>query len=121
VQSASVSKKNQSAKNQSIERAVRRYRRVFMFSDRNPTLDIIYVGEDVAGQKLKSSINDGDSVVLKRLNENVLIRDVGTIYPGKFTGIIYGFDPSGATEFGGLKVDDIVNFSESHVLLCRGA
>jgi hypothetical protein len=92
-----------------------------MFSDRNPTLDIIYVGEDVAGQKSKNSIVDGDSVVLKLLEENVLIRDVGTIYPGKFSGVVYGFEPSRATEFGGLRLDDIVNFSESHVLLCRGA
>jgi len=92
-----------------------------MFSDRNPTLDIIYVGEEVPGQKIKNTINDGDSVVLKLRDESVLIRDVGTIYPGKFTGIVCGFDPSGANEFGGLRLDDIVNFSEQHVLLCKGA
>ena len=92
-----------------------------MFSDRYPTLDIIYVGEEVPGAKIKNSINNGDSVVLKVRDESVLIRDVGTIYPGKFTGVVYGFDPSGATEFGGLRLDDIVNFSEQHVLLCKGA
>jgi hypothetical protein len=91
-----------------------------MFSDRKPTLAITYVGSEVPGQKVKNSINDGDSVALMLLGESVLIRDVGTIYPGKFSGIVYGFEPSGATEFGGLKIGDIVNFSESHVLLCSG-
>jgi hypothetical protein len=92
-----------------------------MFSDRNPTLGIIYVGADVPGQKIKNSIIDGDSVALMLLNESVLISDVSTIYPGKFSGVVYGFEPSGATEFGGLKLGDIVNFSDYHVLLCRGA
>jgi hypothetical protein len=92
-----------------------------MFSDRSPTLEITYVGTDVPGQKAKSSIIDGDSVVLSLLDESVLIREVSTIYPGKFSGVVCGFEPSRAVEFGGLRLEDIVNFSESHVLLCKGA
>jgi hypothetical protein len=92
-----------------------------MFSDRNPTLDITYIGADAPGQKSKNSIDDGDSVALRLLDETVLIRDISTIYPGKFSGVVYGFEPSQATEFGGLKVGDIVNFSDRHVLLCSGA
>jgi len=91
-----------------------------MFSDRNPTLGIIYVGADIPGQKIKNTIVDGDSVVLTLLNESVLVGEVSTIYPGKFSGVVCGFEPSGATEFGGLRLDDIVNFSEQHVLLCKG-
>lgn len=92
-----------------------------MFADRDRTLAITYVGTNATGQKTKNSIVDGDSVALQLLNENVLIRDVSTIYPGKFTGVVYGFEPSGAAEHGGLKVGDIVNFSDYHVLLCMGA
>lgn len=91
-----------------------------MFSDRNPALGITYVGSDVPGQNVKNAVVDGDSVALQLLNESVLIRDISTIYPGKFSGIVYGFEPSRAIEFGGLKVGDIVNFSERHILLCSG-
>lgn len=92
-----------------------------MFSDRSPTLEIIYVGADVSDQKIKKSISDGDSVALQLQDESVLVSDVSTIYPGKFSGVVYGFEPSGATEFGGLKLGDIINFSDYHVFLCRGA
>jgi hypothetical protein len=95
-------------------------RRFFMFSDRRPGLDITYIGGDGTGKKARNSIEDGDSVALSLEGESVLVRDVSTIYPGKYSGVVYGFEPSKATAFGGLRVGDIINFSASHVLLCRG-
>lgn len=89
-----------------------------MFIERGPNDVIIYVGD---GHILKHTISNGDSVTLISGDESVLVRDVLVLSPGQFSGTIYGFEPSFATEYKGLELDQRIEFAERHIFGCNSA
>lgn len=92
-----------------------------MFTDRDSGVGILFMSKVVPGKKIKNSITDGDEVTLKIGDEDILVRDVVAISPGKFSGTVYGFEPSHTVEFSGLKLGQSVEFQERHVISCHGA
>ena len=89
-----------------------------MFTQRKENVRIIFVGHHVPGQLIKQTVEDGDSVVLRIGNESVLVKDVQALGKSRFKGKVYGFEPSFALEYQGLKVDDEVEFEEKHIISC---
>jgi hypothetical protein len=86
-----------------------------MLIARGPDDIVMYVGE---GKLLMRSITEGDRVTLRSGDQSVLVRDVSIVAPGEFSGVIYGFEPSHATEVNGLQLEQRVAFNESHVFGC---
>jgi len=58
---------------------------------------------------------DAESVTLRKGNERVLVRSVQHQAERSFVGEIYGFEPSCAVTFEGLRVGDVIAFDEAHV------
>lgn len=67
---------------------------------------------------VKQKVEDGDDVTLKIGDEHILVRDARLIAPGRYSGRIYGFEPSHQTEFGGYHLEQDVEFTESQVYTC---
>ncbi len=68
-------------------------------------------------------VNEGDYVTLRiRINashaESVLVKDVHIIDASHFSGEVYGFEPSYASECQGIKVGDEEKFEEEHIFSC---
>lgn len=89
-----------------------------MFDERTKGTGIIFVGRVIPGQPIKDAVRGGESVVLHKNSESVLIRNVQVLGSSRFKGIIYGFEPSHALEHQGLKVDHEVEFGEQHIISC---
>ena len=89
-----------------------------MFTKRANGRSITFVGSHSPGREFKNSIEDGDSVVLHIGHESVLVNNISLLPNNGITGIVYGFEPSVALEFNGIKIGDIVNFKEEHVISC---
>ncbi len=92
-----------------------------MFDERNKGMGIVFVGNVIPGQRIRDAVKHGDSVVLHKKGESVLVRDVQVLGNSRFKGIIYGFEPSHALEHQGLKVADEVEFEEQHIFSCSEA
>lgn len=82
-----------------------------MFRARGPNDVVFYTG----GSMISRTISDGDRVSLRSGDETVLVRDVSVDGPGRFSGDIYGFEPSHATEVNGLRIGERVQFENRHV------
>lgn len=89
-----------------------------MFTKRKEGSGIIFSGNHTPGQILKNNVENGDSVVLRIGDESVLVKDVKHQSGQVFRGVVYGFEPSYAVEFQGLKIDDSVEFDEEHIVSC---
>ena len=92
-----------------------------MFDERTKGIGIIFVGDVIPGQPIKYAVKGGESVVLHRNGESILVRGVETLGDSRFKGIIYGFELSHSLEHQGLKVDDVVEFEEQHIISCSDA
>jgi len=90
-----------------------------MFAERLDGFGIVFAGHHVPGQPLKDKVVDGDSVSLRLGDESVLVRNVVTLRPGHFSGVIYGFEPSCTLEYGGLRVGQAVEFGEKQIFGCQ--
>ena len=89
-----------------------------MFTERGPNDVVTYT----SGKIIKHTISNGDSLTLRTNDqEDVLVRDVVVLEPGRYIGTIYGFEPSRALEHGGLSMDQQVEFREPHVFGVREA
>ncbi len=89
-----------------------------MFDERTKGAGIVFAGNLITGELIKDSIKDGDSVVLRKNGENVLVRDVAKLAGSYFKGTIYGFEPSHSLEYQGLKIDDALEFEEQNIISC---
>lgn len=86
-----------------------------MFVEGEPN-EVIFVTAEVLIQR---TIIDGDQLTLRsRAGEDVLVRDVKVLGPDRYSGTIYGFEPSRATEHADLKLDQRVEFHESYISAC---
>lgn len=92
-----------------------------MFDERTNGIGICFVGKVIPGQPIKDAVRNGQSIVLHKNGENILVRDVQVLGDSRFKGIIYGFEPSHALEHQGLKVEDEVEFEEQHIISCSDA
>lgn len=89
-----------------------------MFDDRNKGQAIVFSANHVPGQPMKTAVSDGDSVSLRKDGEDVLVRTVKAVGRSRFTGIIYGFEPSYELEYESLNLGDEVKFEEKHIIAC---
>jgi hypothetical protein len=89
-----------------------------MFDERNKGQAIVFSAIRIPGLPTKSTVTDGDSVSLRKDGEDVLVRSVKAVGPSRFTGIIYGFEPSYKFEYEGLNLGDEVEFEEKHIIAC---
>lgn len=89
-----------------------------MFTKRTEGNGIMFSGNHTPGQLLKSTVGNGDMVVLRIGDESVLVKDIECLPNQKFRGIVYGFEPSYSLEIQGLKIDDEVEFDEEHIVSC---
>lgn len=89
-----------------------------MFDDRNKGQAIVFSANRDPGQPIKIAVRDGDSVSLRKDGEDVLVRSVRAVGHSRFTGIIYGLDPSYELEYQGLNIGDRVTFEERHIIAC---
>jgi len=92
-----------------------------MFAERREGFGIVFAGHHTPGESLKDKVVDGDSVSLRLGDESVLVRNISSIRPGHYRGVIYGFEPSCTLEHGGLRVDQVVEFDEKHIFGCQQA
>jgi hypothetical protein len=88
-----------------------------MFNSRGPNDVTFYT----AGNIVRHTLNDGDNVTLRSGDKTVFVREVVTISAGRFSGTIYGFEPSHLTACNGLELDQQVEFQEHHIFGCGGA
>lgn len=79
------------------------------------------------GQTIKRQVKEGDYVTLRiRINPldpktlTVQVKGVHIIDGSHFSGELYGFVPSHASQCQGLKIGDKVEFDEDHVFSCDG-
>jgi len=89
-----------------------------MFDERNEGQAIVFSADHVPGQPMKTAVSDGDSVSLRKDGEDVLVRSVKAAGHSRFTGIIYGFEPSYELKYHGLNLGDEVQFEEDHIIAC---
>lgn len=89
-----------------------------MFEERNRGQSIVFSVNDALEERTEASVANGDSVSLRKDGEDVLVRDVKAIGPARFTGIIYGFEPSYGLEYHGLNLGDEIEFEERHIFAC---
>jgi hypothetical protein len=89
-----------------------------MFDKRGNGQGIFFVSNHIPGQPIKSAVNEGDSVTLRKDGEDVLVRSVKAVGSSRYTGIIYGFEPSYELEYQGLNLGDEVEFEEQHIFGC---
>ena len=89
-----------------------------MFTKRAKGRGITFVGGKTPGSDFKNTIEDGDSVVLHIEDESVLVNNISLLPNNNFTGKVYGFEPSFSLEFNGIKIDDVINFNEEHIISC---
>jgi len=89
-----------------------------MFTKRSNGRGIIFTSSHVPGKEFKNTIENGDEVVLHINNESVLVNNICILENNKIQGTVYGFEPSFALEFSGIKIDDEVNFTEEHIISC---
>lgn len=89
-----------------------------MFDKRAKGIGIIFVNDSIPGQHTKTVtvVKDGDSVVLHKNGENVLVRSVQSLGRSRFKGTIYGFEPSHTLEYQGLRLDEEVEFEEQNII-----
>jgi hypothetical protein len=66
----------------------------------------------------KSSISQAKNAVLRKGGERVLVHNIKSQPDGTFVGQIYGFEPSFAPDFDGMKVADPIAFDDAHVFSC---
>lgn len=92
-----------------------------MLDVRTKGIGIIFSGDVIPGQPIKTTIKEGDSVVLHKNGESVLVRNVQALGGSRFKGTIYGFEPSHAVEYQGLKLDEDIEFEEQNVISCSEA
>jgi hypothetical protein len=78
----------------------------------------MFTSEMKPGHWVKTTIAEGDRVVLHLGDEQVLVSGVRSIGPNRYRGTIYGFEPSVALEFQGLKLDQEIEFDEDQVHGC---
>jgi hypothetical protein len=89
-----------------------------MFADRGPTDVVFYT----AGELIKHTVIEGDELTLRsREGEDVLVRNVRILGPDRYSGTIYGFEPSHATEHAGMELEQQVEFHESNIFAVRRA
>lgn len=90
-----------------------------VFANRDANVGITFFSAVTPGNKIKSEIRDGDEVTLKIGDEDILIKSVVTLSPGRYVGTVFGFEPSYSVEFGGIQIGDNVEFDEMHVFGCH--
>jgi hypothetical protein len=66
--------------------------------------------------KSTQAIEEGGTAVLHGGSQRILVRDVNSLRNGKYKGVIFGFSPSFAHEYRGLKGDDEMSFSADDVI-----
>ena len=86
-----------------------------MFADIGPNDVVTYTSRKM----ITHTISDGDEVTLRSTDQDVLVREVAIVEPGRYSGTIYGFEPSRALERNGLSLDQRVEFSEKQVFGVR--
>ncbi len=91
-----------------------------MFNKRSHGLGITYVSSYEPGTKFKNSVENGDEVTLKIDNESILVRNVQIKGNGKYSGTVYGFEPSIELTYKDLSLDDEVEFEEINIISCSG-
>lgn len=79
----------------------------------------VFAGRHRPGERIKSEIQDGDDVVLRLEAESVLVRNIRRDREGRYSGEVYGFEPSFSLEFGGIRVGETVTFDERNVIGCH--
>ena len=89
-----------------------------MFEKRTEGRGIFFTSSHTPGQILKSTIEEGDDVILKIDNESVLVKNVKLLSNNNYSGIVYGFEPSFALDFNGVKIEDEVKFCEENIISC---
>jgi len=88
-----------------------------MLTEKGPNDVVFYT----SGELIVHTISDGDSLTLRSDDQDVLVRDVVVLEPGRYSATIYGFEPSRATELNGLRLDQRIQFGERHVFGVRRA
>jgi hypothetical protein len=91
------------------------------FSKRRPGDSPVSVHNVPLGAPLPlGGVAQARTAVLKKGEERVLVRNIKSQPDGSFVGQIYGFEPSFALDFEGMKVNDQIAFDDAHVFSCGG-
>ncbi len=88
-----------------------------MFTERRPGSGIFFAGTYSQNTQPKNTVENGDQVVLHIDEESVLVKDI-LLGDSRYSGHVYGFEPSFSIELGGIKLDDEVKFEEKHIVSC---
>jgi hypothetical protein len=89
-----------------------------MFDERDKGQAMVFAANRALGQPVKTAVSDGDSVTLRIDGEDVLLRSIKVLGNARYTGIIYGFEPTYELEYHGLDLGDEVVFEEKHIIVC---
>lgn len=87
-----------------------------MFTKRGPNESIFYTG----GKLIRHTIVEGDELTLRSGDQDVLVRNVSILGPDHYSGTIYGFEPSRATEKNGLHLEQQIEFYDRNIFGVRG-
>jgi hypothetical protein len=66
----------------------------------------------------KGGVGQAKTAVLRKGGERVLVNRIQSQADGSFIAQIYGFEPSFALQFSGMKIEDQIAFDEAHVFSC---
>jgi hypothetical protein len=58
----------------------------------------------------KKAPKDGNTVILRAGNQRILVREIKPLGPTRYRGVIFGFSPSFAHEYQGMKVGESILF-----------
>lgn len=86
-------------------------------SERGPN-ETIFITE---GKELVHTVTEGDNLTLHSGDQDVLVREVSILGPDRYSGTIYGFEPSRATEHNGLHLDQRIEFHDKNIFGVRRA
>ena len=83
---------------------------------RRTGIGVVYVGNyNPNGQPPSHYVPDGCTATLKSTQTTILMKSVRRTATGTFIGEIYGFEPDTLPSQTGMKVEDSIEFHESHI------
>lgn len=89
-----------------------------MLAQRGPNDVVFYM----AGEIIRHTVIEGDELTLRSSGgQDVLVRNVRILGPDRYSGTIYGFEPSRAIEHEGLQLEQQIEFHESNIFGVRRA
>jgi hypothetical protein len=89
------------------------------FAKRRPGVPVMTAGPHIPGTVQRTTIIDGDTVMLRVDREIILVQKTEIMGNGKYRGQIRGFEPSCSLGYQDHSLEDMVEFEETNVFVIQ--